>query len=196
MGLLCIKTKATTVNIYISINYFYCVKRAPETSKQNGANMCKFLLRRRHHVGLVMVPFMSHDHCYYKLCFSFFVFCIYHSWLIGVLLDLLTSSTDLKFKSICSHLSKAFVGLSKIENREQNHTVVVDESPSSFNAPIHLHNLGFIWHKMWIFPNSLYICNLVFLVWLFCANGESRSRRSPSGKTVQGFFLCQYYYFF
>lgn len=95
-------------------NYFYCVKRAPETSKHNGTNMCKFLLRRRHHVGLAMVPFMSHDHCYYKLCFSFFVFCIYHSWLIGVLLDLLTSSTDLKFKSICSHLSKAFVGLSKI----------------------------------------------------------------------------------
>ena len=95
-------------------NYFYCVKRAPETSKHNGTNMCKFLLRRRHHVGLAMVLFMSHDHCYYKLCFSFFVFCIYHSWLIGVLLDLLTSSTDLKFKSICSHLSKAFVVLSKI----------------------------------------------------------------------------------
>ena len=159
--------------------------------------MCKFLLRRRHHVGLAVVPFMSHDHCYYKLCFPFFVFCIYHSWLKGVLLDLLTSSTDLKFKSICSHFSKAFVFIKDLEQRTKSYGCVWLTNHRVLSRPqIHLHNLWFIWHKMWIFPNSLYICNLVFLVWLFCANGDSRSRRSPSGKTVQGFFLCQYYYFF
>ena len=42
---------------------------------------------------------------------------------------------------------------------------------------------------MQIFPNFFYICNLGLLVWVFCADGDSNTKRSQSGKTVSCFSI-------